>query len=263
MKRLMTIVFALQLSTQVWASTDPGQKGLEIAKKIDQANQGFVGEESTMDLIIIDALGRKIERIMQAKVKEITGDGDKSINTVIKPADVKGTKTLTYSHKEGDDDQWIYLPSNKRVKKLSSSNQTGSFLGSEFSYEDLGSQEIEKYTYKYLGEQKDGQGKLLWQLERYPLNKNSGYKKQISYIDPENLTTHKVEYFNRRGDLLKVAIFEDFKTYKVGEKTLHRSHKISMENKLTKKKSILTWNDRKIGVSLPDNIFSKEGLSDE
>ena len=60
------------------------------------------------------------------------------------------TATLTFTHKTGPDDQWLYLPTLKRVKRISSDNRSGAFVGSEFAYEDLSSQEIEKYTYKWI-----------------------------------------------------------------------------------------------------------------
>ena len=59
---------------------------------------------------------------------------------------------MTFTHKTGPDDQWLYLPALKRVKRISSDNRSGAFVGSEFAYEDLSSQEIEKYTYKWIEE---------------------------------------------------------------------------------------------------------------
>ena len=73
---------------------------------------------------------------------------------LIVPKDVKGTATLTFTHKVGPDDQWLYLPALKRVKRITSENRSGSFVGSEFAYEDLGSQELEKYSKrKYIKEE--------------------------------------------------------------------------------------------------------------
>ena len=76
--------------------------------------------------------------------------GDLSLVIFDTPADVKGTAFLSHTKKAGSDDQWLYLPALKRVKRIASSNQAGPFMGSEFAYEDISSQELEKYTYKYL-----------------------------------------------------------------------------------------------------------------
>src|SRR4030095_1800308 len=84
---------------------------------------------------------------------------------------------LTFTHKRGDDDQWLYLPAVKRVKRISSKNKSGSFMGSEFAYEDRASAELEKWSYKLLAETAL-QGRPCWQLERVPVDRNSGYSRQ-------------------------------------------------------------------------------------
>ena len=125
------------------------QSGIDIAKKADIADQGFVSTAVNIKMILKNKNGQTSERLMSNKILELTEDGDKSMITFNSPRDVKGTSTLTFTHKVGDDDQWLYLPSIKRVKRISSSNKSGPFMGSEFSYEDLSSQEVEKYTYKF------------------------------------------------------------------------------------------------------------------
>lgn len=253
--------FILLFAFNLYASS-PGQKGLAIAEKVDLANSGFLGEMASMQLTLINAQGDKIIRKLNTKVREEKNDGDKSISIFELPADVKGTKMLTHTHKNGDDDQWLFMPKLNRVKRISSKNKTASFMGSEFSYEDLGSQELEKYTYKFLKEETFN-GRKVWVLERYPVNKKSGYKKQISYIDQRMLTPLKVEYFNRRGDLLKVSTFSDFKEYQVKGKKMYRSNRIFMDNKLTRKQSELVWLNRKIGVPAKKSDFMAQGLKDD
>ena len=103
----------------------PETKGLRIATKADAVNAGFKGEASEMVMILTNAHGDKTTRKMSSKTLEGTDDGDRSIITFIWPADVKGTKMLTWTHKVGNDDQWLYLPSLKRVKRISSRNKSG------------------------------------------------------------------------------------------------------------------------------------------
>ena len=114
-----------------------------------------------MTLELINAHGDVTKRKMVMEVLEGTDDGDKSRSVFEWPADVKGTKLLTWTHKKGDDDRWLYLPAVKRVKRISSSNKSGSFMGSEFAYEDFSSQEVEKYTYKLLDEPKQARPRHL------------------------------------------------------------------------------------------------------
>ena len=133
-------------------SSDPVKKGLEIATEMDAQDKGFVDQKADMVMILRDQRGKEASREIKTSTLEVKGDGDKSLITFNQPRTVKGTKFLSFTHKKGDDDQWLYLPKLKRVKRISSSNKDGSFMGSEFAYEDISSQEIEKYTYKYLKE---------------------------------------------------------------------------------------------------------------
>lgn len=258
----MRLSFLFLIFLNISFANTPEQKGLEISKKVDLANSGFIGETANMQLTLINAQGDKIIRKLSTKVKEVPSDGDQSLNTFELPADVKGTKMLTHTHKKADDDQWLFMPNLNRVKRISSRNKTASFMGSEFSYEDLGSQEVEKYTYKFIKEGKLKNRKV-WIIERYPTNKKSGYKKQIAYIDQGMMTTTQVDYFNRRGDLLKVAVFSDFKEFTIKNKKMFRAGKIFMDNKLTRKQSELLWLSRKVGMNLKSNIFKSQGLKDD
>jgi len=241
-------------------SADPAAKGLEIAKKMKAANNGFVGEESLMEMVLIDAYGAQTKRVMKGMVMEVKGDGDKSISIFENPQDVKGTKMLTHTHKDGDDDQWLYLPSVRRVKRISSSNKSSSFMGSEFSYEDLGSQEIEKYNYKWIKDLSFNKGKEKgWLVERVPKTK-SGYSKMVMKVSDKYMNPVEVEYFDRKNELLKVAVFSNFINHKVNGKSIWRAHKIHMKNVQTKKESVFEWKNRELGVKHKDRDFRKTAL---
>jgi hypothetical protein len=257
MKALIAFSLFL-LYTQAQAEktqTDNAQKGFEIMKKAETTNNGFLGESASMEMILINAHGDKIARKMDSLVKETESDGDKSIITFKWPADVKGTKMLTWSHKTDNDDQWLYLPALKRVKRITSRNKTGSFMGSEFSYEDLGSQEVEKYTYNFVKDDKL-EGRDIWVVERKSTDKNSGYSKETVYMDKEYQNPLKIEYYDRKGELLKVAKFINYKKY--GQ--FWRYDKIEMKNVQTKKQSILTWKERELNKKFSDSQFNQNRL---
>jgi hypothetical protein len=243
---------------------DAAAKGLAVATKIDQANQGFVTEKATLTLELINAHGDITRRKMFMEIQEGTTDGDKSRSVFEWPADVKGTKLLTWTHKKGDDDRWLYLPAVKRIKRISSSNKSGSFMGSEFAYEDLSSQEVEKFTYKLLDEPKlaiNG-GKTgardTWHTERYPVDKESGYSRQIIWSDKEYMNPLKIEYYDRKNELLKIAYFEGYK--KMGK--YWKFDSIRIENVQTKKKSVLSWENRQLGIKLAAENFDSGRLED-
>ena len=146
------LVPAILLCLLPWLAVaeTPEQKGLSIAQEADRRDSGFGSYTNDVKMILRNKQGQESVREIRSKTLEVEGDGDKSLVIFDKPRDVAGTALLSFTHKEGPDDQWLYLPALKRVKRISSSNKSGPFMGSEFAYEDLGSQEVDKYTYKWL-----------------------------------------------------------------------------------------------------------------
>ena len=252
-----TTVATIALTSSVgWA--DAAKEGLRIAELNDRANQGFKSEASVMEMKLINAYGDVTTRRMRNQIQEGTNEGDMSVSIFEWPADVKGTKMLTHTKKEGDDKQWLYLPAIKRVKRISSKNKSGSFMGSEFSYEDLASQEVEKFTYQFIGET-TFKGRKVWHMSRVPVDKRSGYSKQVTWVDQEYHGPLKIEYFDRKGDLLKVGQFLEYK--KFGK--YWRVDRIEMENVQTKKRSVITWLERNLGSSVDEELFDSETMSDD
>jgi hypothetical protein len=247
----------LLLLPAVVRAESPEAKGLRLAREADGANNGFRTEKSTLTMELINAHGETTSRKMVLEIVEVDGDGDRSKSTFEWPADVKGSKMLTWTHKRGDDDQWLFLPEIKRVKRISSNNKSGSFMGSEFAYEDLNSQEVEKFTYRWLAEVKE-QGRDCHQIERVPVDKNSGYKRQVLWMDKEYHQPIRIDYYDRKNELLKTAMFS--KHTKHGK--LWRIGRIEVANVQTRKKSILTWEHRQVGTALDPATFESASLED-
>lgn len=227
----------------------------EVAKKSEAAMDGFGDSSSDMIMTLINANNQKRERKMKMIILE-SDSGDKSLMTFLSPADVKGTKFLNYEHINKDDDQWLYLPALKRVKRIASKNKSGSFMGSEFSYEDLSSFSIEKYNFSGEAEIEVLNGEKTYKGARTPKSKNSGYTKQISWIDTKNFLIKKVEYYDRKHELLKTAIFEDYKKIS----GVWRVGKMTMTNHQNDKKTILVWENETIKNGLKAKNFHKRVL---
>ena len=250
------LALALLSVSVLWAET-PEEKGLRIAKELDSANEGFVGEFADLEMVLINAHGDQVVRKMTNETTETEGDGDRSLSTFLWPADVKDTRMLTWSHKDGEDDQWLYLPALKRVKRISSRNKSGAFMGSEFSYEDLGSQEVEEYHYTWLADE-DYEGRACWKLERVPVSDKSGYSREVGWFDKEYMNPLRIEYFDRKGELLKIAAFREYRKIE----RWWRVTIIEMENVQTKKRSVLTWKDREIGRQFDSSRFASDTMVD-
>ena len=254
-RKLFTASMALLIVFATSAETAQ-QKGRRLAIEFDKANQGFKGETSILEMILINAYGDRITRKLTSKIQEGRGTGDKSIVKFISPKDVRNTKLLTWAAKRGNDSQWLYLPKSKKIKRITSRGKSGSFMGSEFSYEDMSPQEVDQYRYKWLKDTKY-KGRDVNVIVRYPVDKNSGYSKHITYVDKKWKRPLRVDYFDRKGKLLKVATFSSFAKY--GK--YYIPNKLRMRNKQTKKESILKCTNRKIFIS-HGNIFRSSRLKD-
>jgi len=135
-QRLVVLSAALIVSSFAWGQT-PEERGLEIAIAMQAQDEGFIDSESAMTMTLINRSGKKSIRRIRSRTLEVQGDGDKSLSIFDEPADVKGTASLTHSHATDADEQWLYLPALKRVKRISSKNKSGPFMGSEFAFEDI------------------------------------------------------------------------------------------------------------------------------
>jgi len=231
-------------------------KGLTIAKEANSRDSGWGDNIADLAMLLKNKQGETSRRDMRAKTLEVPADGDKSLMIFDTPADVKGTALLSFSHKTADDEQWLYLPALKRVKRIASDNKAGPFMGSEFAYEDITSQEVEKYTYKWLRDEKlDGQDVFVF--ERFPVDKNSGYTRQVVWMDKAAYRIQKIDYYDRKQALLKTLTFKDYKAY--GK--YWRASDMNMINHQTGKSTQLVWKDYKFGTALSARDFDQNALA--
>jgi outer membrane lipoprotein-sorting protein len=170
---------------------------------------------------------------------------------------VKGTAFLSLSHKILDDEQWLYLPALKRVKPIASKNRSSPFMGSEFSYEDMASQEVEKFTYRWLRDDVL-EGVDSFVIERYPVDSNnSGYRRQVVWIDKEEYRIQKIDFFDRKDSLLKTLTIGPYKQF---EKKFWKPLQYNMVNHLTGKTTVLQFANYMFGVDLDERDFTKNSL---
>ncbi len=253
---LFALAGALLLQPVTLQAETPEEKGLAIAIRADATDDGFKNSEATLKMLLKNRHGETSERSMRNKTLEVEGDGDKTLVIFDEPADVKGTAFLTFSHKEGSDDQWLYLPALKRVKRISSSNKSGPFMGSEFAFEDIASQEVEKYTHKFLRDE-EFDGKPCHVIEQIPVDTKSGYSRQEVWIDQKDLQRRKVDFYDRKGDLMKTLVWRDYRQYL---NKFWRAHEMHMENHQTGKSTTLSWVDYSFQTGLDEGDFNENSL---
>jgi hypothetical protein len=232
------------------------QQGLAIATKRKQLDSGWGDSQASMIMRLTNANGDTSERRLRIKTLEIIGDGDKGLTIFDTPLDVKGTAFLNFSHATEPDEQWLYLPALKRVKRIASKNKSGPFMGSEFAYEDLSSFELEKYRFHFVGEEKLGNTDTFL-LEQTPVDSNSGYTKQRVWLDKQHYQPLRVDYFDRKGALLKTLTLSD---YQLHLNKLWRAHKLDMHNSQTNKSTLLITESLDFGQGLLESDFNQATL---
>lgn len=237
---------------------DPAARGLAIARLSDEMDAGWHDASADMKMILKNANGETSERELRFLMLEITkpDDGDWSLMVFSKPRDVSGTALLTYAHVTEPDEQWLYLPAIKRVKRISSANKSGPFVGSEFAFEDLATQEVGKFTYKWLRDE-PCDALTCHVVERRPAYENSGYTRQIVWTDSTNYKERKIEYYDRKDTLLKTLTYEDYTLYSA---KFWRPSKLSMVNHENGKSTELIWESYVFQSGLTESDFTTSSL---
>ncbi|WP_220720567.1 outer membrane lipoprotein-sorting protein [Agarivorans litoreus] len=255
LNRAAVICISLLFSQQALAETAE-EKGLRIAQERKAFDLGWVDSKADTEMVLYNAQGDKSTRSIRIQSLEVEGDGDKALSVFDHPADVKGTAFLSFSHALEPDEQWLYLPALKRVKRIGSRNKSGPYMGSEFAFEDLSSFEVEKYTYTYLRDETIA-GFDSYVIENVPVDKYSGYTKQITWMDKEAYRVHKVEFYDRKGQLLKTLTMSDYQVY--ADKHW-RPSKMLMVNHQTDKKTEMFWNNYQFKTGVKESDFNKSKL---
>ena len=225
--------------------------GKEIMELIQNQNRG-TSTHALVTMDLIDKKGTVSSRILELYTKI---NNEQKLNTMIvfhRPASVKDTRFLSVGHSNKVPEQWIYLPALKRVKRITTSDADQSFLGTDFTYADMGATKIDQSTYSLLREEKL-KGNMCWVIETIPMaSAGSDYSKKISWVSKEMLLPIYVEMFDKEGKLIKklttdnIEKIQGFWTPRVSK----------MENVQSEHSTILTMDKIVYEENLPDGIFT-------
>jgi len=237
-------------------------KAREIMTRVDNREDGD-NQTSRMQMRLIDKRGKERVRELRSFSKD-KGVDDYSMMFFESPADVKDTGFLTYDYDEAerDDDQWLYLPALKKTKRIASSDKSGSFMGSDFSYADMTKRPLENYEYKLLKET-ELNGHPVWVIQSTPNSEEeideTGYTKAIQFVRKDNNVVVRSKTWVKKGKRNKYMEVQELEqiegiwvatvmtmTTKKGKKTLH--------------KTVLQISDVKFNQDLDFDSFSVRGL---
>ncbi len=237
---------------------DPAARGLAIATENDKRDKGWGDARADMKMVLTNASGETSERALRFMMLESpeAGDGNWSLMTFDRPRDIEGTALLTYSRLKDADDQWLYLPAVKRVKRISSSNKAGAFVGSEFAFEDFSTQQMSKFDYTWLRDEPCGTLQC-HVVERKPLYEASGYTRELVWVDTTDYQFRKIDYYDRKNALLKTLSLDNYTLY---ENKFWRPLTLTMTNHESGKATKLIWTAYNFGTGLTKDDFTTASL---
>jgi len=257
MKTFILMMIFLFMSPVSWAAETPEEKGRAIALETERRDTGFTDSVVNASMRLRDKSGSESVRRFRMLTLEQQDDGDLTLGIFDTPADLAGTAVLTWSHALTPDDQWLYLPALKRTKRIASKNKAALFIGSEFAFEDLSAFEVKKFTYRWLRDEKlDGSDCFV--VENTPAYAESGYSRQVGWVDRALYQPRRIDYYNHDGTLFKTLHFRGYKQY-MGKHW--RPTQQLMENHLTGKSTQLDWTDWTFKTGLAQEDFSPESIA--
>ncbi len=230
----------------------------EIMKQSQSIQEKPVTRRGNMTMTLVDKNGDQRVRKVTTYSKKF-GEDTKSVLFFLEPADVKGTGFLQFGYKstDQDDDQWLYLPALKRIRKITSSNKNQSFMGTDFSYDDMATRDIEEDDHKLLREENVGD-QAVWVIESTPkkLEEDDEYSKAVSYIRKSDSLPAKVEFYDRKGAPEKTLVIQAV-TVVDGIPT---PKKLEMTSLDSQHKTLLEMDGLEFDKPLDDDLFTQRVL---
>ena len=240
---LISILFPTLLVAQ------NSERATEIFEEVDARRSKITFEKTDMRMIIYNSNGNTRNRsISSFSFNE--ADQEKSLLVFEEPANVRGTAFLTLS--DGNNEvQKLYLPALGRIQTITASQKADRFMGSDFTYEDLGDQNPDDYDFELI-EEKNKTAVL-----RAVKKENSQYAYIKFYINTERYSLEKAEYFDEDDEMIKRLEAEDFTNV---DANIWRANKMTMFDLRADRKTELIWSNRVINQSIPDWRFTERGL---
>jgi len=223
----------------------------EVFEEVERRQKLVTNERAELEMRIEDSRGRTRTRSMEVFTKVGSDDRQRSLLVFTGPADIRGTGLLTVETALGDD-QRLYLPALRRVQRISGSQRTERFAGSDFTYEDLGTRSPDEYDLRLVETRTDS-----YVIEARPRDRASQYGRILLEIDRRRYVVTRAEHFNRRDELVKVLTTEDIREVAPGA---YRSNRLMMEDLTENRRTVLTFSSRDTGTVLSDDLFTERQL---
>ena len=203
---IIAMIFAIGFSPEI---TGQSLTGKQIIEKVYNRPSGD-DQTSDLTMTLINKSGDQRVRKIKQFTKDL-GDIEKGIMFFLSPADVKNTSFMSWTYdSDQNDDQWIYLPALKKTKRISSDSKSDYFMGSDFTYDDLGDRKLEDDTHKLLREE-TMDGKECYVIESLSKDDDYMYSRTVVWVNKSNFIGVKKEFYDEDEDLLKVLAIKEVK----------------------------------------------------
>lgn len=250
------IVFISVLLTGFCAVAAESLDGRTIAQMVKDRPDGDT-RTSDMEMTLINKGGSSRVRKISSMAMDV-GKDTKQIMFFLYPNDVKGTGFLTinYDDMNKDKDKWLYMPSLKKTRRISGkSSKTDYFMGSDFTFDDIGKRNVDEDIHTLLREESKN-GHDYWVLESKPKKNDEIYTKKISWIRKDCLIPERVEYYDKLSTLQRVLVNDNIEN--IGG--FWTSTSMNMENVQTKHSTHITFSNQKYDVEIDPKIFTVNRL---
>ncbi|MDA3878944.1 MAG: outer membrane lipoprotein-sorting protein [Prolixibacteraceae bacterium] len=237
-----------------------GQNGSEWIERFEKQMK-ISDQEVALTMQLVSKNGIKRERKLQWNTMENNEGLESSYIVFDAPADIAGTAFLSVESSNNSEDQWLYLPALKRSRRISSNEKSNSFMGSDFSYSDIGNENTDNSSYELLKTVNEN-GKELKVIEAIYKEqskiKETGYAKRIIYIDASNSMMVKTDFFDTKDKLAKQLVCSDFKAIAGSNKV--RAHRYEMKNLQKGTSTVLLFSNYHIDKGIDPDIFTIRNL---
>jgi uncharacterized protein len=241
----------------------PGAPALVRAQGADSAREimrrvlrDSRAEDEVADVLmeLVDAKGRVRRRATTIYSKKRTAQESMRLIRFRDPPDLARSAILTIEHADRDADQWIYMPAYHAARRVASTNRGDTWMGTDFTYEDITDPKIEQYEYTVLRHDQLGNVRCTV-IEAVPtdrsLREQSAYSRTIFWIDADESVALKIEYHDRSGRLFKVLTNAQLRRHG----RYRRWDVTRVQDVIRNHQTVVTVTDRKIDRGLSDEYF--------
>jgi outer membrane lipoprotein-sorting protein len=251
---LMAVFVLITIRERLPAQSPGGQSGYDIMKLADDR---YTGDTAQYNLTMTLDSGRGAPRVREVSwfFKDF-GDTEKTLMVFKTPRDVAGTGYLSFSYDDNrDDDIWLYLPAMKRVRRITGSGKNDDFMGTDFTYEDMGSRSLDKDNFTFLREETlDGQP--CWVVEARSKDSRDPYGRRLMWVHRDSYIINAVDYYDRQDRLLKTLRVSGISRID----GIWTARKMEMTNVQSKHSTIIEMSDIRFNIPLDDSLFTVTNL---